>query len=143
MFQRLIIIILLSFLSLPSLAQPCLDTLWQHIYHPSRLAILDSCITVSGVVTSIIQEPDGDYHIYLLLDSPSTRYAQPHTPFTIEIICACPIRQADALPACLNYHNYITVPHLHDHVLITGALVYDRVHHWPEIHPVSFLTIIN
>ena len=48
----------------------CDDSLWNHVYNPSRLQIIDKCITVTGIIDSIRSERDGDLHIRLKLDSP-------------------------------------------------------------------------
>ena len=60
----------------------------------------------------------------------------------VEIICALPITQSDAVSACQNYTNTITIPTVNDHITITGPYVLDREHYnWAEIHPVYSLTI--
>ena len=41
----------------------CDDSLWNHVYNPSRLQIVDKCITVTGIIDSIRSEQDGDLHI--------------------------------------------------------------------------------
>ncbi len=46
----------------------CDDSLWNHVYNPSRLQIVDKCITVTGIIDSIRSEQDGDLHIRLKLD---------------------------------------------------------------------------
>jgi hypothetical protein len=42
-----------------------------HIYHPERLQVLSSCITVTGTVVRILSEADGDDHIRV---EPDTAY---------------------------------------------------------------------
>jgi hypothetical protein len=49
------------------------QSLWNHVYNPSRLQIIDNCITVSGVIELKRIEPDGDYHIRLKLDPQFSR----------------------------------------------------------------------
>ena len=53
----------------------CGDSLWQHVYHPSRLLVQQDCITVMGVMVDatagqahhwpdgVRHEPDGDTHV--------------------------------------------------------------------------------
>lgn len=41
-----------------------------NVYHPNRLEVLESCVTVSGTVKSIHHEDDGDTHFDLALDRP-------------------------------------------------------------------------
>ena len=48
----------------------CNDSLWNHVYNASRLEIVDTCITLTGVIDSIRSERDGDLHIRLRLDPP-------------------------------------------------------------------------
>ena len=60
----------------------------------------------------------------------------------VEIICALPVNQPDAVPACQNYTNNITIPSINDHITVTGPYVFDTDHYnWAEIHPVYTLTI--
>src|SRR3989454_11963486 len=45
----------------------CGDALWQHVYHPSRLIVLQDCVTVTGDIVDATQgqahhEPDGVRH---------------------------------------------------------------------------------
>ncbi len=60
----------------------------------------------------------------------------------VEIICALPITQSDAVSACQNYTSTITIPSVNDHITVTGPYVLDTDHYdWSEIHPVYTLTI--
>ena len=43
-----------------------------NVYHPQRLHIRSNCRTVTGLVTSVRTEPDGDFHI-TSVSTPSTR----------------------------------------------------------------------
>jgi hypothetical protein len=52
----------------PNLPGQCDQTLWNHVYNPARLQIVDQCKTVSGTIDSIRVEPDGDFHIRLRVD---------------------------------------------------------------------------
>jgi hypothetical protein len=48
------------------------EFLWKHVYDPPRLTVLKPCITVTGTVyssTGTKNEPDGDLHFTLTLDS--------------------------------------------------------------------------
>jgi len=119
-----------------------------HVYHPYRLNTIKSCITASGVVDNVLQEADGDYHIRLALDSQysnltnSANDQYQYSDLVVEIICALPITQSDAVSACQNYTNNITVPSINDHITVTGPYVLDTNHYnWAEIHPVYTLAI--
>jgi hypothetical protein len=41
-----------------------------NVYHPYRLRVVNRCITISGTVTVVRAEDDGDLHFDLALDSP-------------------------------------------------------------------------
>ena len=124
------------------------DSISSHVYNPYRLQVIKSCITVSGVVDNVLQEADGDYHIRLALDSQysnltnSANDQYQYSDLVVEIICALPITQSDAVSACQNYTNNITIPSINDHITVTGPYVLDTAHNnWAEIHPVYTLTI--
>ncbi len=123
------------------------DSISSHVYNPYRLQIIKSCITASGVVDNVLQEADGDYHVRLALDSQYSNLTNAgnqhqYGDLVVEIICALPIPQSDAVSACQNYTNNITIPSINDHITVTGPYVLDTNHYnWAEIHPVYTLTI--
>ena len=117
-----------------------------HVYNPSRLQLVRSCVTVSGIVTSTPrQEPDGDYHVWLGLDSTNASLANNPSvhngDLVVEIVCALPITQQDAVQACQNYTNHITIPQYGQHVTVSGPYVLDTLHNWYEVHPVFALIV--
>ena len=123
------------------------DSMSSHVYNPSRLKIIMACITASGVVENVFEEADGDYHVRLALDSQYSNLTNTandqyqYGDLVVEIICALPIPQSDAVSACQNYTNNSTVPSISDHVTVTGPYVLDKDHYnWAEIHPVYTLT---
>ena len=124
------------------------DSISSHVYNPSRLNVVESCITASGIVDNVLQEADGDYHVRLALDSQysnltnSANDQYQYNDLLVEIICALPITQSDAVSACQNYTNNIAIPSINDHITVTGPYVLDTDHYnWAEIHPVYTLTI--
>ena len=124
------------------------DSISSHVYNPYRLQIIKSCITASGVVDNILQEADGDYHLRLALDSQYSNLTNnandqyQNYDLVVEIICALPVNQPDAVSACQTYTNNITIPSINDHITVTGPYVLDTSHNnWAEIHPVYTLTI--
>ncbi len=134
----------------PSGDSSCRDpgSISSHVYNPYRLTILRSCVTASGIVENVFEEADGDYHVRLALDSQysnltnSANDQYQYGDLVVEIICALPISQSDAVPACQNYTNTITIPSVNDHITVTGPYVLDTAHsNWAEIHPVYTLTI--
>jgi hypothetical protein len=126
----------------------CNPDKWLHIYHPYRLHVYDSCITCTGTIMLMRQEKDGDWHIQLKPDSllPNLlnlkNMKSQNKYLVLEIICANPVTQTDAISSCLNYSNDVTVPRPGDHVKVIGPWVNDQEHGWNEIHPVKTLTKI-
>jgi hypothetical protein len=124
------------------------DSISSHVYNPYRLTIIKSSITHSGVIENLFQEADGDYHVRLALDDQysnltnSANDQYQYGDFVVEIVCALPITQSDAVSACQNYTNNITIPSVNDHIAVTGPYVLDTDHYnWAEIHPVYSLSI--
>jgi hypothetical protein len=118
-----------------------------HIYNPDRLVVYKDCQTVSGIVDRIIVEADGDYHIRLGLDTAyqnltnSVNDSDQYGDLVLEIVCVNTVTQTDAIDACQNYVNHVTVPQEGQHIVATGPYVLDTDHGWTEIHPVYSLTI--
>src|SRR3989475_9736126 len=124
------------------------DGINSHVYHPSRLTLVKSCITASGIVDRVLTENDGDLHVRLRLDpaySNLTNNANNQYQYgdlVVEIICVGPVSQADAVSACQNYTNNILIPRQGQHITVTGPYVLDTVHNnWAEIHPAYSLKI--
>jgi hypothetical protein len=124
----------------------CDASLWQHVYHPDRLQVVQQCKTVRGTVEDVRREPDGDLHIRLatrpaLVNSDNVTYE--HGDLVLEEICQGPVTQADAIDACQGVPHNLTVPSAGDRVRVTGSYVLDADHGWMEIHPVTRLTVIG
>jgi len=134
----------------------CGDSLWQHVYHPSRLLVQQDCVTVTGVIVDatagqahhepdgVRHEPDGDTHGWLQVDSQFAGLINPGNRsdeggnLVFEIVCHYTVTQSDAQPACAGFSDQTTVPPLGSHVAITGTFVREKNHkQWNEIHPVS------
>src|SRR5207247_10478701 len=112
-------------------------------YNPDRLDVIKSCTTASGLVVNVLKEADGDYHIRLALDSQFSSLTNAandqyqYGDLVVEIICALPITQSDAVSACHTYLNMLTIPTIDYPITVTGPSVLDTGHHdWAEIHPV-------
>jgi hypothetical protein len=130
--------------STSSLAGQCDQTLWNHVYSPARLQIVDQCKTVSGTIESVSVEQDGDFHIRLRVDpqfASMIKSANVNGQFgdlVLEPICENPVTQPDAIAACANFHQNINIPQVGTHVTVTGSYVHDLGHGgWAEIHPVT------
>ncbi len=114
-----------------------------HVYNPDRLVVLEPCKTVSGTVMKVIQEQDGDTHVRLNVDPQYSNTINQaningqHGYLVLEIVCAYPVTQTDAIDACTKYTNEIRIPKVGEHIEVTGQFVSDSDHGgWNEIHPV-------
>ena len=127
----------------------CDDTLWNHVYHKYRLTIIEQCKTVRGVIVKEKNEKDGDIHILLRLDAGQDNLLndmnikQQKGCLVIEPICEHDVTQRDAIGACEGYVNKVYIPHVGEHVEVTGSYVNDTQHGWNEIHPITKITIIK
>jgi hypothetical protein len=122
----------------------CDESLWDHVYNPSRLQIVDNCITITGTIDSIRAEKDGDLHIRLSVDSQYSHLinqANERNQFgdlVLEPICVRQVTQPSAIAACENFRQNIDIPHVGTHVKVTGSYVLDHEHSdWAEIHPIT------
>ena len=129
------------------IGQQCDGTLWSHVYHQNRFAVLKSCVTVSGTIASAKAEPDGDVHIRLRLDPPyssmlnGANVSQQGGNLVIEPICFSTPTQTDAIPACGAFRQHIQIPAVGTHVIVTGAFVLDQQHGWNEMHPITGMAV--
>ena len=133
-----------------SSAGKCDQSLWNHVYNPTRLQVVAPCKSVLGVIESKRVEKDGDYHIRVKLDPPFSNLinlANIKNQFgdlVVEPICVNRVTQADAISSCQNFHQNISIPPIGSHVNITGSYVLDKEHgNWAEIHPVTSITKIS
>lgn len=137
----------------------CGDGLWQHVYHPYRLLVMNECVTVSGIIVDatngrepdgVRHEADGDTHGWLKVDpqfsnllNQGNMSAAVQGNLIFEIVCHFHVTQADAKPACSAFGDHTVIPPVGSHVRITGAFVQDNNHaKWNEIHPVSKIVVI-
>ncbi len=127
----------------------CDGSLWNHIYHPERLQIVDRCKTVTGVIESKKPEADGDFHIRLKLDPQFSNLINAANvnwqlgDMVVEPVCQQTITQSDAISACSNFHQDINIPTVGSHVNVTGSYLMDKEHDgWAEIHPVTSIVKI-
>ncbi len=124
----------------------CNQSLWSHVYHAYRLKVIEACKAVTGVITIIRKEPDGDYHILLNPDPEfagminAKNVSGEHGYLVLEPVCVNSVTQTDAVSSCASFHSSVTVPPVGTHVRVLGAYVLDVDHGWNEIHPVSSIT---
>ena len=132
-----------------SSGEQCDQSLWNHVYNPSRLQVVESCKTISGIIESKRAEADGDYHIRLKLDPQfsdlinSANVNGQYGDLVLEPICVNPVTQPDAISACQDFHQNISIPPIGTHVQVTGSYVLDSQHGgWAEIHPITSISEI-
>lgn len=136
----------------------CDSTLWNHVYHPTRLILKTACVAVTGTIVDasagkqpdgVRHEADGDTHGWLRVDpqfdnmlNAGNRSAEGGN-LVFEIICRYPVTQKDAQSACQGYSDQVLLPPVGSHVRIVGTYVQDSFHaQWNEIHPVSSVTTV-
>jgi hypothetical protein len=129
----------------------CDQSLWKHVYQPTRLQVVDPCITITGTITKMGLDPDGDTHVLLAPDPQFLQYVnnvnvkQLNGNLMVEAVCFHQIKPSliDANAACQNYQSNIIILPLHSHVQVTGSYVIDtETGGWAEIHPVSSISPI-
>lgn len=123
--------------------QGCDASLWDHVYDPSRLKIIDPCKVVTGTIEELDRNEDGDTHMLLKLDAGSEdlllkkNKTKKNGDLVVEVVCANAVTDKKAVEACKGYSNNIKIPTVGDHVRVTGSYVNDSHNDWAEIHPVS------
>ncbi len=124
------------------------DSISSDVYYPYRLDVIESCVKASGVCRERDQggrrrlppEISPRPSIRNLTNSANDDYQ--YGDLVVEIICAVPITQQDAVSACQAYTNNITLPSVNQQIIVTGPYVLDTDHYnWAEIYPVYTLTI--
>jgi len=124
-------------------ATQCDQSLWEYVYNPVRLQVLDQCISVTGTVEEVRKEADGDVHILFRLDQQfesllnEKNISRQHGDLILEPICQGKVRQADAEESCSGYNGPYFEPQIGQRYLVSGAYVHDLDHGWNELHPVT------
>ncbi len=124
-------------------ATQCDQSLWEYVYNPGRLQVLDPCISVTGTVEEVRKEADGDVHILFRLDQQfesllnEKNISRQHGDLILEPICQGKVRQADAEESCSGYNGPYFEPQIGQRYLVSGAYVHDADHGWNELHPVT------
>lgn len=158
--------IILSLIFLTSLfcgtsafAQTCDASLSKHVYNPQRLVTQEGgeCVSVTGRWIDASHkkhkdgcrhEKDGDGHCWLKLDSGQEKFLNAKNKkneggaLVAEPICIYRDTQEDALEACRDFKQDITLPPIGAHVRITGVWVLDKQHGHMEIHPVTSIKVL-
>ena len=135
--------------SVPSNAAQCNQSLWNYVYNPGRLQVLDPCISVTGTVEEIRKEADGDVHIIFRLDQQfesllnDKNISRQRGDLVLEPICQGTIRQADAEEPCSGYSGPYFEPEVGQRYQVWGTYVHDADHGWNELHPVTSMQLIQ
>ena len=62
----------------------------------------------------------------------------------LEAVCQNPVSQPDAISACANFNQNISIPSVGTHVNVTGSYVLDGQHGgWAEIHPITSIRVLS
>jgi hypothetical protein len=123
----------------------CDQSLWEYVYNPGRLQILDPCISVTGTVEEVRKESDGDFHIRFRLDQQfesllsEKNISSQQGDLVLEPICQGKVRQADAAEPCSGYDGPYFAPEVGQRYEAWGAYVHDASHGWNELHPITSL----
>ena len=118
--------------------QHCLEgDVFISTYEPSRLRILDTCVTVEGVVvTDINRAEDGDIYFDVKLDP---QYE--HMLSTGSWILRSGNIHVEIVP---DDQDKVVIPEKGDRVRIVGVWVVDTDHgSWSEIHPTWYIEILE
>jgi hypothetical protein len=121
----------------------CDQTLWQYVYHPARLQVLDPCISVTGSVEEVRKEADGDIHILFRLDQQfesllnEKNVSRQYGALVLEPTCQGNVRQADAEEPCSRYNGPYFEPQIGQRYLVSGTYVHGPDDGWNELHPVT------
>jgi hypothetical protein len=129
----------------PAASSGCGADPMAHVYRPSRLTLLNPCVTIAGTIADVRGQADGDYHVMLRVDPGQTCGGQnclddgdrilQQGYLVVEVVCERPVTQEAAIATCSQYHNNLAIPGVGSHVTVTGPWVHDQ-HGWNEIHPV-------
>jgi hypothetical protein len=110
---------------------------FQYVWGPSRLRIIDTCVTIRGVVVSEIRvAEDGDITFDM---KPDDRYRH-------MLSIGSHILRKGAIHVEIVPHDQdrVVVPEKGDYIEVTGAFVVDTDHgSWSEIHPAWNITILS
>jgi hypothetical protein len=126
-----------------TIPRQCDQSLWQYVYNPARLQVLDPCISVIGTVDEVRKEADGDIHIRFRLDQQfasllnEKNISRQQGDLILEPICQGRVKQADAAEPCSRYSGPYFEPEIGQRYLISGAYVHDADYGWNELHPVT------
>ncbi len=130
-------------------ASACDPNLWNYVYDPSRLEVVDKCMTVIGIIEESHAEDDGDQHLLLKLDAGQEKLLKKNNikkksgDLVIEAVCMNSITNPKVGRTCNGYINHVQLPKVGDHVKVIGSYVIDTHNGWAEIHPITKIEVIK
>ena len=129
------------------ISSECDPNLWNNIYSPTRLQLIESCKSVTGIVIGLAEQPDGDMHIQMKPDKNqenilnSVNINSQNGALVLEPICLPNNHYTRLIQRCNGYNHTVFIPDVGDHIKVTGSYVTDLQHGWNEIHPVSKIEV--
>ncbi len=130
-------------------AAACDSSIWKYVYDPTRLEVIDKCMTVTGVIEESSADDDGDQHMLLKLDEGQDNLLKKKNikkktgDLVIEAVCMNNITNPKVGGACKGYINHVQLPKVGDHVKVSGSYVIDSHNGWAEIHPITKIEILK
>jgi hypothetical protein len=124
-------------------AEGCDPAVSARVYNPERLAVLNPCITATGTIAELDQNPDGDTHMLVKLDASQETLLnrknekKKEGDLVVEVVCSAPVTEKKVGSTCDGYTNAVHIPKVGDAVKVTGVFVNDSHNGWNEIHPAS------
>ena len=125
----------------------CDQNIWNYVYNPTRLEVIDKCKTVTGIIEESNADDDGDQHMLLKLDGgqeyllKEKNMKKKNGWLVIEAVCMNNIVRAKVGDACKGYVNHVELPEVGKHVKVTGSYVIDTHNGWSEIHPITKIEV--
>ena len=127
----------------------CDPNIWKYVYDPTRLEVIDKCMTATGVIEESSADDDGDQHMLLKLDAGQENLLnkknikEKNGYLVIEAVCMANITNPKVGEACKGYVNHVQLPEVGNHVKVTGSYVIDSHNGWAEIHPITKIQVIK
>jgi len=121
----------------------CDQQFWDRTYNPSRLQVIQRCISVTGTVEEVGANSDGDYHMLLRLETGQENLLKRKNMknkkgrLVLEIVCANPVQEKKVGTTCNGFSNPLPLPKIGDRIKVWGSYVIDTNNGWAEIHPVT------
>jgi hypothetical protein len=129
-------------------AQGCDESLWNHIYNPGRLEVVNKCISVTGAVAKVEKLADGDYRIDVMLDGGFEVLTNEHNfdqyEGALPVRAICQHGDKDNKAECTGLNKPLAIPAKGARVRVTGSYVLNRttIKAAGEIYPATSIAVI-